>query len=121
MRWTTIAAVGICGAGLAACAGAPPEPPDRITYVALGASDAAGVGAEPITQGYVFRIADALDDRVDEVFLANLGVPGTTSEQLDAALKLFLSSKVEPDLVTVWVGANDVIQGEDEDDFEDAL
>ena len=69
-----------------------------IVYVALGASDAAGVGAEPITRGYVFRIADELDERVDEVFLANLGVPGANTEQLDQALELFLQSEVEPDL-----------------------
>jgi lysophospholipase L1-like esterase len=34
---------------------------------------------------------------------------------------LFLSSEVEPDLVTVWTGANDVIQGRDADDFADEL
>ena len=104
-----------------ACASAPPEPPERIIYLALGASDAAGVGADPITRGYVFRIADELDQRVDEAFLANLGVPGANTEQLDQALELFLSSEVEPDLVTVWTGANDVIQGRDADDFADEL
>jgi acyl-CoA thioesterase-1 len=121
MRWLTLVALWLFGAGLVACAGAPPEPPERIVHVALGASDAAGVGAEPITRGYVFRIADALDKRVDEVFLANLGVPGANAGSIDAALELFLKSEVEPDLVTVWVGANDVIQGEDADVFEDEI
>jgi acyl-CoA thioesterase-1 len=121
MRWVSLFAVAISGAGLAACAGARPEPPERIVYVAVGASDAAGVGADPITRGYVFRIADELDERVDEAFLGNLGVPGANTEQLDAALELFLRSGVEPDLVTVWTGANDVIRGEDADDFADKL
>lgn len=121
MRWLTLVALGLFAAGLVACAGARPDPPERIVYVALGGSDAAGVGAEPITRGYVFRIADALDDRVDEVFLANLGVPGADAEQIDQALELFLKSEVEPNLVTVWAGANDVIQGEDADDFEDQI
>jgi acyl-CoA thioesterase I len=121
MRWMTLVAVAISGASLAACANAPPEPPQRITYLALGASDAAGVGADPITRGYAFRIADALDERVDQAFLANVGVPGANTEQLDQALELFLSSGVEPDLVTVWTGANDVIQGRDTDDFEGDL
>ena len=49
--------------GLGACAGSPPEPPERIVYLAIGASDAAGIGAEPLTNGYVFRIADDLDRR----------------------------------------------------------
>jgi acyl-CoA thioesterase I len=121
MRWMTLVAAAISGASLAACANAPPEPPQRITYLALGASDAAGVGADPITRGYAFRIADALDERVDQAFLANVGVPGANTEQLDQALELFLSSGVEPDLVTVWTGANDVIQGRDTDDFEGDL
>jgi acyl-CoA thioesterase I len=121
MWWVSLFAVAISGAGLAACAGARPEPPERIVYVAVGASDAAGVGADPITRGYVFRIADELDQRVDEAFLGNIGVPGASTEQLDAALELFLRSEVRPDLATVWTGANDVIRGEDADDFADEL
>jgi acyl-CoA thioesterase-1 len=107
-------------AGLGACTGAP-EPPHRIVYLAIGASDAAGMGAEPLTNGYVFRIADELDQRVDQVFLAPLAIPGADTEQLDAALELLLQSELEPDLVTVWTGANDVIRGVDADDFEDEL
>ena len=105
---------------LGACAGAP-EPPERIVYLAIGASDAAGVGAQPLTRGYVFRIADELDERVDEVFLAPLAIPDAGTEQLDAALELLLETEIEPNLVTVWTGANDVIDGADADDFEDAL
>jgi len=121
MKGKTLVAWWICGISMAACAGAAPEPPERITYLAVGASDAAGIGAEPITRGYVFRIANELDERLDEAFLANLGVPGANAEQLDGALELFLESRVEPGLVTVWTGANDVIQGRDADDFADDL
>jgi acyl-CoA thioesterase I len=117
MRLTILGALVI---GLGACAGAP-EPPERIVYLAIGASDAAGMGAEPLTNGYVFRIADELDERVDQVFLAPLAVPCADTEQLDAALELLLASELEPDLVTVWTGANDVIRGVDADDFEDEL
>jgi acyl-CoA thioesterase I len=106
--------------GLGGCAGSP-EPPDRIVYLAIGASDAAGVGAEPLTNGYVFRIAEELDQHVNEVFLAPLAIPGANTEQLDGALELLLESEIEPGLVTVWTGANDVIRGEDADDFEDEL
>src|ERR687892_1696832 len=116
MRFMVLAALAM---SLGACAGGSPEPPDRIIYLAIGASDAAGVGATPLTRGYVFRIADELDQRVDQVFLAPLAIPGAGTEQLDAALELFLESEIEPDLVTVWTGANDVIRGEDADDFED--
>jgi lysophospholipase L1-like esterase len=113
-------AAAISAAALAACASAP-EPPERLVYLALGASDAAGIGAEPITRGYVFQIAEELDEQIDVVLLANLGVPGATTEQLDEALELFLETDVEPGLVTVWTGANDLIRGADADDFEDEL
>ena len=106
---------------MAACGGAAPEPPERVMYLAVGASDAAGIGAEPITRGYVFRITNELDERLDAILLANLGVPGANAEQLDGALELFLESRIEPDLVTVWTGANDVNQGRDADDFADDL
>ena len=44
--------------------------------LALGASDATGVGALPLTEGYVFLIKRELDKRVPGVALVNLGVPG---------------------------------------------
>ena len=120
MRWMLPVFV-LFGSSLGGCGGATVEPPERIVYLAIGASDAAGVGADPFTRGYVFRIAEELDERVDQVFLAPLAVPGATTEQLDAALDLFLESEIEPNLVTVWTGPNDVIRGEDADDFEDEL
>jgi acyl-CoA thioesterase-1 len=120
MRWVSLFAVAISGAGLVACASAP-EPPERLVYLALGASDAAGIGADPLTRGYAFEIAEELDERIEVVLLANLGVPGAITAQLDEALELFLETDVEPGLVTVWTGANDIIRGEDADDFEDEL
>ena len=120
MRFTIPAALAM-SLGACACAGAAPEPPDRIIYLAIGASDAAGIGARPLTRGYVFRIADELERRVDRVFLAPLAIPGAGTEQLDAALELFLETGIKPNLVTVWTGANDVISGEGADDFVDDL
>ena len=117
MRIMILAALAM---SLGACASTP-EPPERLVYLAIGASDAAGVGAEPLTNGYVFRIADELDERIDKVFLVPLAIPAAGTEQLDAALERLFDTPIEPGLVTVWTGANDIIQGEDVDDFEDEL
>jgi lysophospholipase L1-like esterase len=121
MRWVSVVTLALAGASVGACAGARPEQPDRLIYLAIGASDAAGVGAEPLTNGYVFQIADELDERIDQVFLAPLAIPGADTAQLEAALQRLLETEVEPGLVTLWTGANDVIRGGDVDDFEAAL
>jgi acyl-CoA thioesterase I len=110
------------GATLSGCGGASMvEPPKRIVYFAVGASDAVGVGADPIRRGYVFLIVEELDAWVDEVFFSPLAISGATAAQLGAALDLFLRSGLEPNLVTIWTGANDVIQGVGVDEFEDEL
>ena len=123
MRRAWLFTLAFAAVGLAACANSRPEPPQRLLYMALGASDATGLGAEPITRGYVFQITNELDDRIDVVLLANLGVPAANTDQLDSVLELFLDADddVVPGLVTVWTGANDIINGEDVDDFEDEL
>jgi lysophospholipase L1-like esterase len=96
-------------------------PPNRLVCLAIGASDAAGVGAEPLTNGYVFRIAEELDERIDQVFLVPLAIPGAHTAQLEAALERLLETDIEPGLFALWTGANDVIRGGDADDFEAAL
>jgi len=103
--------------GLAACASSP----DENFYVALGASDAVGVGATPPTEGYAFLIQDELEERVDEVPLVNLGLPGADVAATENALDAFLATGRAPDLVTLWTGPNDVIRGDDPEDFEGDL
>lgn len=122
MTWIRLFALAVAAVTMVACASKrPPEPPQRLIYLAVGASDAAGIGAEPVTRGYVFEITNALDERIDTVVLGNLAVPNAGTEQLEGALELFFETEAAPGLVTVWTGANDVIRGEDVDDFEDDL
>jgi lysophospholipase L1-like esterase len=76
-------------------------------YVALGDSFTAGTGCAP-GEAWPERLAAALRERSPSLELRNLAVEGATSsevlEQLPAALEL------EPDLVTVVCGANDVLR-----------
>lgn len=89
----------------------PTDPGDSlIVYAAMGASDAVGVGASPLSNGYVFRIADDLGmDRM--VDLRNQGEIGAHSFDL-VARQLGPALAADPDLVTIWTGSNDVIGGD---------
>jgi len=91
---------------------------DEIVYMAVGASDVVGIGATPLTNGYVFRIEDALEEEDKNVHLLNIGIPGANLDAIAKAAKTTLRLGAHPDLVTIWVGANDVIDGVDPDDFE---
>jgi lysophospholipase L1-like esterase len=77
-------------------------------YVALGASDAVGVGSDtPVSQGYVPLLAARLPKGSHAL---DLGVSGIQlHEALTAELPLALSTS--PDLVTIWLVANDFIGG----------
>lgn len=90
-----------------------------ITYVAIGASDAVGIGASPISRGYVYLIEERLE-RDRSVDLVNLGIPGAEiSEFVDAELPVAVEE--EPDLVTVFAGGNDIVDGDLAETFEEDL
>jgi acyl-CoA thioesterase I len=75
------------------------------TYVAMGASDAVGLGAkDPATEGWVPRFGARLGP---DVRVVNLGVSGSTLAQaLDEQLGPALDA--QPDIVTVWLAVNDL-------------
>lgn len=79
-----------------------------VTYVALGASDAVGVGSnQPGSQGYVPLVSAHLPKGSR---LINLGVSGIhLHEALTEELPLALSTS--PNLVTIWLVANDLVAG----------
>jgi lysophospholipase L1-like esterase len=84
------------------------SPDGPVTYVALGASDAVGVGSNvPGSQGYVPLVAAHLPKGSH---LINLGISGIhLHEALSQELPLALSTS--PNLVTIWLVANDFIAG----------
>ncbi len=54
-----------------------------ILYLAVGASDALGIGASPLRNGYVYRIRDELEQQTRKnVRLLNLGIPNGTTRDL---------------------------------------
>lgn len=79
-----------------------------ITYVALGASDAVGVGSnKPGSQGYVPLIAARLPRGSHAL---NLGISGIRlHDALNAELPLALNTL--PQLITIWLVANDFVDG----------
>jgi lysophospholipase L1-like esterase len=83
-------------------------PTGPVTYVALGASDAVGVGSnQPGSQGYVPLVATHLPKGSHTI---NLGISGIhLHEALTQELPLALN--LAPDLVTIWLVSNDFIAG----------
>jgi acyl-CoA thioesterase I len=81
------------------------QPARPLTYVAIGASDAVGVGArDPDTEGWVPRLGARLGGNVRVI---NLGVSGSTlSQALDEQLGPALDA--QPDIVSVWLAVNDL-------------
>lgn len=81
------------------------QPPGSLHYVAIGASDTAGVGAvDPSTGSWPSRIAELLPPAST---YRNLGVPGSLTaqaklEQVPAAVR------EQPTLVTIWLAVNDL-------------
>jgi len=85
-----------------------------ITYAALGASDAVGIGSNiPGSQGYVPLIATHLPKGSH---LINLGISGIKlHEALSRELPLALTTS--PNLITIWLVANDFIGGVTYDNY----
>jgi lysophospholipase L1-like esterase len=98
-----------------------PEPPPEFLYAAVGTSDAVGVGAVPLRRGYAFRVRDAHDSRFGRTRLAILAIPAAEIREIQALVDVFVDSDKRPDVVTVWVGANDLPGGADVAEFEEEL
>jgi lysophospholipase L1-like esterase len=83
----------------------------------MGASDAVGIGAFPLENGYVYKIRDGLKNRAKEVILYNLGVSGKRISYIEGT-ELPVAIARQPDLVTIWAGPNDIIHGNTVEEFE---
>jgi lysophospholipase L1-like esterase len=77
-------------------------------FVALGDSFTAGKGCAP-GEPWADRVADALRAREPKLTYRNLAVDGATSDAV-LAQQVGPALQLEPDLVTVICGANDVLR-----------
>src|SRR5205085_1153578 len=85
-----------------------------VTFLALGDSAAAGVGAE---RGYVARLFERVERSRPRSRLFNRSA---SAAMTDDVLRTQLAGlpKLDPDLVTLCVGANDLINGVKAEEFE---
>ena len=113
-------AIMTCALTLTFCAGSR-DRPIKFVYLALGASDAVGVGAIPLTDGYVYLIKRDLDRRMPGVFLMNLGVPAARIDLIKEEVRLAAQVGTKAQLVTLWTGANDLVNGDDPKVFQEDL
>jgi lysophospholipase L1-like esterase len=79
-----------------------------VTYVAIGASDAFGIGTDnPDQESWPTVLAGLLGPHTH---LINLGIPGeVVSQALSMELPVALAS--EPSIITVWLAVNDLADG----------
>lgn len=87
------------------------HPEDVLHYVALGDSAAQGVGASSVHNGYVAIVARRLQEATGRpVAITNLSVSGAVSDDVVRdQLDTFRALPFVPDIVTLDIGANDVV------------
>ena len=94
------------------------------TYVAIGASDAFGVGTDnPASDNWPTVLSNQLISNVpksDTIHLINLGIPGElVGQSLQNELPIALEA--HPNLVTVWLSVNDFAGGTSLDTYQRQL
>ncbi|MGI9449696.1 MAG: GDSL-type esterase/lipase family protein [Geminicoccaceae bacterium] len=96
---------------LQGCSNKPPLHHDDFLYSAVGASDILGVGAFPLSNGYTFRIQGELQDQGRNIALFQIGLPGANTDIIADAVEKAADKGLETEFATVWVGANDLVNG----------
>ena len=111
----------LLSAATSACSSVEEGRKVEFVYAALGASDAVGIGASPLTEGYVYLLNHDLQLRIPGTFLINVGVPGARIDTLNDEILLLKHFRGRADLATVWVGVNDLVDGAHPSRFQSDL
>lgn len=98
--------------------GAPGQ--DPYTLVVLGDSTGQGVGARSVDESFGARVGQSLAKRGQRVRLINLAVSGARAEDVLADQVPHLRA-LEPDLILLSVGANDVTSWESTSEYLDEV
>jgi len=99
----------------------PNAPFEKITYVALGASETVGSSATPYpTAGFSYLIRDRLANYYKNVNYFNFAIGGKPGFYIyNTEVPKALSKN--PDFVTIMTGGNDIISGVSEEEFSNNL
>ena len=94
---------------------------ESIRYLALGDSYTIGTGLLDVAQNFPSLLAKRLTNETGiDVILINLGVNGYTTTDLIRE-ELPVARSARPELVTILIGANDVVQGSDDATYRERL
>lgn len=94
---------------------ARPIEDNALIYVALGDSAAQGLGASHPEKGYVGLISDYLASKTNRpVHVINLSVSGAKVRAVTETQLPQLADYPEPDVITIEIGANDMLDYEQE-------
>ncbi len=82
-------------------------------WVALGDSISQGIGASSVGAGWVPQAAGQLRERGHEFRVVNLSISGArVADVIDRQLPALAGLGANPELVTIFIGSNDVIRRE---------
>jgi lysophospholipase L1-like esterase len=128
LRWVVLGCA-VCLVG-AACGGSPGSigagavpsvspPGPALTYVAIGASETLGFGADdPVRQAWTQVFYRTALPRA--ATMVNLGIPGATvQEALEREAPE--AQRLHPDVVTVWLNVNDLLDGVSPDTYRQGI